>query len=52
MNNLHNMEFVIGTEDRLFKGIDNKWYWQARGTATVCGPFSSREDAERDYATV
>lgn len=43
------IEFQVGTEDRVFKGVDGKWYWQARGTSALCGPFRTIREAQADY---
>ena len=40
---------TLGTEDRLFADFAGLWYWQARGTADVAGPFASRDEAILDY---
>lgn len=44
-------EETLGTEDRLFADMADEplWYWQARGTSNVVGPFACRAEAIADY---
>jgi hypothetical protein len=44
-------EEPIGSDDRLFADMRDEplWYWQARGTSDVQGPFACRAEAIADY---
>lgn len=43
-------EETLGTEDRLFRA-DGAWYWQARGSSDIYGPFVTRGAAVSDYVS-
>lgn len=42
-------EIAVGQEDRVFRTDLDEWWWQARGSADVFGPFRDRDSAETDY---
>ena len=41
-------EILLGTEDCAYRS-GGEWYWQARGSASVNGPFCSLSAASEDY---